>query len=98
MYNNYIIMVHHIYLPHGKINSISKKMVGGSSFLLDGGMGGQSSYNGIDDYIQTTGRDPSTLKSVSGNGLADKIGHKLSKLNIAPPTSKPKIKNITLSI
>jgi hypothetical protein len=68
---------------------------GYGTVLLDGGMGGQSSYFGIDHYIQTTGRDP---RSVSGNGLADKISSKLKNLNIAPPTAKPKVKNIQLSI
>jgi hypothetical protein len=52
-------------------------------------MGGQSSYNGIDDYISTTNR-----KSTSGNGLADKVGEKLQNLKIG----KPKRKNISLSL
>lgn len=70
---------------------------GFGAVLLDGGIGGQSSYFGIDHYIETTGRDPRTNKMV-GQGLDDKIRSRLTKLNIAPPASKPKMKNITLSI
>jgi len=95
-----MVRTSHIMLPNGsKMNSLRKTVVGGGgSFLLDGGKGGQSSYNGIDDYIQTTNRNPRDYQSIKGNGLADKISSKLSKLNIAPPTAKPKLKNITLSI
>jgi hypothetical protein len=95
-----MVRTSHIMLPQGsKMNSLRKSIVGsGNSFILDGGRGGQSSYNGIDDYIKTTNKNPRDFNSVKGNGLADKITSKLSKLNIAPPTSKPKLKNITLSI
>jgi hypothetical protein len=94
-------MVKHIMLPNSnvKINSLNRTIAGNGygTVLLDGGLGGQSSYYGIDNYIQTTGRDPRTGSS-SGNGLADKISKKLSNLNIAPPIAKAKVKNITLSI
>jgi len=82
--------------------------VGGGvgSVLLDGGIGGQSSYHSIEDYINTTGRDPYNNKmnrtqypmpaQVSGTGLADKIAAKLSKLSLEKP-KKTKKKNITMS-
>jgi hypothetical protein len=85
-----------------KMNTLHRSMVGNGygTVLLDGGLGGQSSYFGIDNYIQTTGRDPRTHKTLipKGEGLADKISSKLRNLNIAPPTNKPKVKNISLSI
>lgn len=94
----------HIVFPNSsaKMNTLQRTMIGGSgSVLLDGGKGGQSSYFGIDHYIETTGRDPRTMSKTAvpmGEGLADKISSKLRNLNIAPPTAKPKMKNITLSI
>lgn len=93
-----MVRTSHIFLPSSgnKINSLSKKMVGGS-FLLDGGMGGQSSYNGIDDYIKTTGNIPKGTMVPRGEGLADRISSKLSKLNITVPKG-PKRKNISLNI
>ena len=94
-------MVHHIILPNSnaKMRSLTRTFNGGGygSVLLDGGLGGQSSYNGIDNYIETTNRIKGHNK-ITGNGLADIISSKLGKLNIAPQTSKPKRKNITLSI
>jgi hypothetical protein len=88
-------MVKHIILPNGsKMNSLHRTVVGGSAFLLDGGIGGQNSYSSLDDYYQTTNNKPKTR----GEGLADKISAKLRNLHIAPPTAKPKRKNITLSI
>jgi len=91
-------MVSHIMFPNSnaKMKTLTRSFNGAGygTVLLDGGMGGQSSYYGIDHYIQTTGRDPRQ----GGKGLSDKISNRLSKLNIAPPTSKPRVKNITLSI
>lgn len=91
-------MVSHIMFPNSnaKMRTLTRSFNGAGygTVLLDGGKGGQSSYWGIDHYIQTTGRDPRQ----AGNGLSDKINNRLSKLNIAPPTSKPRVKNITLSI
>ena len=91
----------HIVFPHSnaKMKTLTRSFNGAGygSVLLDGGIGGQSSYYGIDNYIETTGRDPITNTKVRGNGLADRISSKLSKLNISPP-SKPKMKNITLSL
>lgn len=86
-----------------RMNTLHRSMVGNGygTVLLDGGLGGQSSYFGIDNYIETTGRDPRTMNKASiprGEGLADKISSKLRNLNISPPTNKPKVKNISLSI
>ena len=89
--------VNHIQLPNGsKMKSLTKSVVGGGtgSILLDGGIGGQSSYYGVDNYIETTNKTPMS----KGSGLDDKISSKLKNLNIAPPTMKSKRKNITLSI
>lgn len=93
-------MVNHIVFPNSnaKMRTLTRSFNGAGygSVLLDGGQGGQSSYYGIDNYIQTTGKDPRQVKAPSGNGLADKIGSKLQGLNINK--SKPQRKNITLSI
>ena len=90
-------MVRHIMFPgsNAKMRTLNRGMNGGGygTVLLDGGMGGQSSYYSIDNYMATTNRQ---TRPQTGNGLADRISSKLSKLNIAPPT--PKMKNITLSI
>ena len=92
-------MVRHIMFPgsNAKMRTLNRGMNGGGygTVLLDGGMGGQSSYYSIDNYMATTNRQ---TRPQVGNGLADRISSKLSKLNIAPPTNKPKMKNITLSI
>lgn len=89
----------HIVFPNSnaKMNTLTRTFNGGGygTVLLDGGLGGQSSYWGIDNYIQTTGRDP---RSSTGKGLDDKVSSRLKNLNIKPPSSKPKPKNITLSI
>lgn len=94
-------MVSHIMFPNSnaKMRTLTRTFNGGGygTVLLDGGLGGQSSYYGIDNYIETTGRNLGGKQSV-GSGLDDKIRSKLSKLNITPPSSKPKMKNITLSI
>jgi hypothetical protein len=104
----------HIFLPHSsaKLRAINRVAVnprihgrGAPSFLLDGGIGGQSSYTSVEDYMNTTGRDPytNTMKRPqvipalkSGSGLADKIASKLSKLSLDKP-NKPKKKNIVMS-
>ena len=94
---------HHIMFPHSsaKLRSINRASIrpmihgsGAPSFLLDGGIGGQSSYSSIEDYMNTTGRNPynnvinrsqSIPAMKSGSGLADKIAHKLSKLSLDKP-------------
>ena len=104
---------HHIFLPasHAKLRAINRHSAtarihgGGGSFLLDGGIGGQSSYSSLDDYMNITGRDPYNNKMTrpqtipalkSGTGLADKIASKLSKLSLDKP-KKAKKKNIVMS-
>jgi len=108
-------MHHKIHLPHTnmRIHSLHKSSIGNGigTVLLDGGIGGQSSYRSIDDYIATTGVNPYTRKESikehqgtgmnksfqSGTGLADKIADKLSKLKIEAK-GKPKRKNIVMSV
>jgi len=105
---------HHIFLPqsHAKLRSMNRHCAtarihgtGAPTFLLDGGIGGQSSYQSLDDYMNITNRDPynnkiSRPQSIpalkSGSGLADKIASKLSKLSLDKP-NKPKKKNIVMS-
>jgi hypothetical protein len=65
------------------------KGTGIGSVLLDGGIGGQSSYSSIADYKQTTAKGRG-LEGLGSNAL----GEKLSKLVIKQPSSKkqPNIK------
>lgn len=75
---------------------------GVGAVLLDGGLGGQSSYSSPEAYLKSTGIDLYTHRRVSpkpatGEGLADKIGHRLSSLQIEKKPMTPKRKNITLS-
>jgi hypothetical protein len=76
----------------------------GSVLLRTGGAGAGSSYLDIDDYIATTGINPYTRSSsksdVGGKGLADKIGKKLSSLNIEKKIASelPKKKRIVMSM
>jgi len=51
---------------------------GTGSFLLDGGLGGQSSYPSVSAYTQTTGR---VIRK--GKGL-EQLSSKLSNLTIKP--------------
>ena len=98
--------------PHSnaKIRSLNRHAKNGGTIgcgiggvLLDGGIGGQSSYYNVDNYMDTTGRNPITgsinrtqrIQLKSGSGLADKIAEKLSKLKLDKP--KKKKKNITMS-
>lgn len=74
------------------MKTLNRKVMGSGAFLLDGGMGGQNSYHSIEDYEQTTGRK---LNAPKGRGLADKIGERLSKINIDKKV--PKKKNITMN-
>lgn len=67
----------------------------GSLILQKGGPGVGSSYMDIDDYMDTTGRNPfKSEQGAMGKGLRDVMG-KLSKLSINPP-STIKRKNITM--
>lgn len=89
---------------NAKISSIRGGIMSGNgmgSVLLDGGIGGQSSYHSIDDYIETTGRNPYTgvikrpMKQ-EGRGLSDKLANSLKALQIEKIPKKIK-KNITMN-
>jgi len=55
----------------------------GSVPLLDGGKGGQNSYDGIDDYIATTGN-----AGILGKGLGKNLTDKLGGLTLHRPEPK----------
>jgi hypothetical protein len=59
---------------------------GVGAVLLDGGMGGQSSYASLDRYTETTGMSP-MVREVKGRGL-EKLSAKISGLSIMPPKKK----------
>tara|TARA_R100001224_G_C4005115_1_gene144204 strand:+ start:681 stop:956 length:276 start_codon:yes stop_codon:yes gene_type:complete len=63
------------------------------TMLLDGGIGGGSSYESVDDYIATTGRNP----EVSGSGVKKDLSSKLEKLVIMGQNSQ-KPKNIKFKL
>lgn len=66
--------------------------------LLDGGLGGQSSYSTVEDFVNTTNwTPPSRNKAIEGVGLSNKIGKVLSNLNIQKPMERKK-KNIKFSL
>ena len=69
----------------------------GSVLLNKGGAGAGSSYDSLDEYIHTTGRNPYAQSSGRGIG-GDKFKASLESLNIKPPTKKPKAKNINFSL
>tara|TARA_R110000751_G_scaffold44829_6_gene102259 strand:- start:453 stop:719 length:267 start_codon:yes stop_codon:yes gene_type:complete len=60
------------------------------TMLLDGGMGGGSSYESVNDYIATTGRNP----NISGGSLGGKITEKLGNLSVG----RVKPKNIKFNL
>lgn len=73
----------------------TRKGKGIGSVLLDGGLGGQSSYSSVDDYERTTGIP------LSGSGAGRKMdmsrmGKKLENLMLKPTVKK--VKNINFSI
>lgn len=80
-HNNKIVM----YQPQLKGTGIG-------SVLLDGGVGGQSSYSSLADYKQTTAKGRG-LEGLGSNAL----GEKLSKLVIKQPTQK-KQQNIKFNL
>ena len=73
----------------------------GSVLLQRGGSGSASSYRDIDEYIDTTGRNPITesqmLRSTlpTGRGMTSKLADKLTKLTTE--TGK-RAKRITMSL
>ena len=67
----------------------------GGLLLNKGGAGGASSYIDIDDYIDTTGRNPfKSEQHAKGRGL-ENLSSKLSKLKIEP-SSTIRRKNIVM--
>lgn len=72
------------------------RMKGKGSFLLDGGLGGQSSYSSIDDYIATTGRNPNTLSNMGGMGLTkampsmkkEEMNERIKNMMVKPAKTK----------
>jgi len=97
----------HIRLPftNAKIKTLTSNVVGRGigTVLLDNGIGGQSSYYSIEDYMDTTGRDiysgrvkRQPVKQIGGVGLSDKISQKLAALNIEKPKKGLKKKNIVI--
>ncbi len=79
--------------------SVMKGSGNGSVLLRSGGPGAGSSYTDMDDYIATTCINPYT-RSTSGKGLADRLGKKLSNLNIEKKAASelPKKKKIVMSV
>ena len=66
--------------------------------LLDGGLGGQSSYSSVNDFVETTNWNPSSRsRAMGGMGLSNKIGKVLGELNIQKPLDRKK-KNIKFSL
>lgn len=95
-------MVHYstrfVKLPHSNAilhshNSTMRGTGNGSVLLRTGGPGAGSSYMDMDDYIRTTGINPSTRKS--GQGLGS-LGEKLRKLSITPQSNVRK--NIVMNM
>jgi hypothetical protein len=67
-----------------------KQGKGIGAVLLDGGMGGQSSYESVDNYMNTT-----NAPSFSGRGLGS-LRNKMENLIIKPSYKKPKNINFNL--
>lgn len=62
------------------------------TMLLDGGIGGGSSYQSVNDYMQTTGRNPNiaSMGSSSGRGLgSSSMKDKLENLVVSNQKRKP---------
>ena len=85
----------HIHIPfsNAKMRALTKRVHGQGvgAVLLDGGIGGQSSYMSLDHMNETVNRP-----KVRGSGLADKLADKLNKLKLEK-SDKPKRKNITMT-
>ena len=63
--------------------------MGMGAVLLNGGIGGQSSYSSVDDYISTTGRNP-----YKTGGSLERMNKKLESL--VPNKKKPNNINFSL--
>ena len=70
----------------GKGLDAHMKGLGIGAVLLDGGMGGQSSYASLDRYTEATGMSP-LVREVKGQGL-ERLSSKISGLSILPPKKK----------
>ena len=90
-------MVHqNIFRPHtilGKTILKRNEGTGMGSVLLDGGLGGQSSYSSVDDFLNTTNSTRPIKKK--GKGLAE-VGDKLENLVVKPIHKK--IRNIKFNM
>jgi hypothetical protein len=89
----------------GKSHQTRGKMrgKGAGSVLLDGGLGGQSSYSSIDEYINATGRNPNTLSNMGGMGMVrplpspmkkEAMNDKIKSMMVKPA----KVKNIKFNL
>ena len=95
------ISTHRAYIPkmgHYGLSRHTRGKIEGKGIgavLLDGGIGGASSYDGMDDYISTTGVKPSSFR---GTGLGKSVNSKLAGMSIqkAPVKRKPQNINFTL--
>jgi len=74
----------------------TRKGKGVGAVLLDGGLGGQSSYSGIDNYEATTGRQVVGMGSKMDMSKMSRMGKKLESLMIKPTAKK--VKNINFSM
>lgn len=91
---------------NAKLHSHKSSVISGSGMgsvlLRTGGAGAGSSYIDIDDYIAITGINPYTrsMPKLTGKGLADRLGSKLSSLNIEKKVASelPKKKKIVMSM
>jgi len=88
-----------VYVPNLAHSGLARHTKGkiqgkGASVLLNnGGAGAGSSYESVDDYIATTGRNP--LMS----GGSSHLGKKLESLSLAVKPPRPtKIKNIKFNL
>jgi len=88
-------MVHYatrfVKLPHSNatLHSHNSSVRGtgmGSVLLRTAGGGAGNSYSDMDDYIRTTGVNPTNRRQTTGSGLRS-LGDKLSKLSIAPTSA-----------
>lgn len=100
--------IHKVVLPScgASMNLNKNKRFSGSGIgavLLDGGIGGQSSYSSLDDYINTTGVNPlaqniSKQIDTTGRGLKS-MNQQLEKLLIKSNKGRTnKEKNINFNL
>lgn len=74
----------------------TRKGKGVGAVLLDGGLGGQSSYSGIDDYERTTGRPSMGSGMKMDMSKMSRMSKKLENLMLKPTAKK--VKNINFSM